>query len=131
MLLDYGLHGRGAVQEIYANAYTFINKPATLCKLVSEIDRLDWYSVQRDDLGDLYEGCWRRTPTRRRAAPASTSRPRPLIDSMVAVMKPKLSDIIQDPAAGTGGFLIAANHYLRQHNDPTASTKPHSASTAT
>jgi type I restriction-modification system DNA methylase subunit len=25
--------------------------------------------------------------------------------------------VIQDPAAGTGGFLIAANHYLRQHND--------------
>jgi hypothetical protein len=36
---------------------------------------------------------------------------------MVAVMRPKLGDVIQDPAAGTGGFLIAANHYLRQHND--------------
>ena len=32
--------------------------------------------------------------------------PRPLIDSMVAVMKPALEDIIQDPAAGTGGFLL-------------------------
>ena len=32
---------------------------------------------------------------------------------MVEVMKPTLNDIIQDPAAGTGGFLIAANHYIR------------------
>jgi type I restriction enzyme M protein len=28
-----------------------------------------------------------------------------------------LADTIQDPAAGTGGFLIAANHYLRMHHD--------------
>jgi type I restriction enzyme M protein len=55
MLLDYGLHGRGAVQQIYANANTFITKPATLSKLVTEIDSLDWYSVDRDDLGNLYE----------------------------------------------------------------------------
>jgi len=38
-----------------------------------------------------------------------------LINSMVAVMKPELKDILQDPAAGTGGILIAANHYLRLH----------------
>jgi type I restriction enzyme M protein len=37
---------------------------------------------------------------------------------MVAVMQPTLADIIQDPAAGTGGFLIAANRYLREHSDP-------------
>lgn len=36
---------------------------------------------------------------------------------MVFVMKPTLDDIIQDPAAGTGGFPIAANHYLRSHYD--------------
>src|SRR5262249_19026370 len=42
----------------------------------------------------------------------------PLIDSMVAVMRPTLDDIIQDPAAGTGGFLIAANRWLREHSDP-------------
>ncbi|MFZ4625477.1 MAG: type I restriction-modification system subunit M N-terminal domain-containing protein, partial [Rhodoferax sp.] len=56
LLLAYGLHGQGSVQQIYANASTFITKPATLSKLVVEIDKLDWYSVQRDDLGDLYEG---------------------------------------------------------------------------
>ena len=38
-------------------------------------------------------------------------------------MKPRLNDIIQDPAAGTGGFLIAAHHYLRQHNDFDALTE--------
>ena len=36
---------------------------------------------------------------------------------MVAVMRPTLTDTIQDPAAGTGGFLIAASRYVRDHHD--------------
>lgn len=43
---------------------------------------------------------------------------RPLIESIVHIMKPTLADVIQDPAAGKGGFLIAANHYIREHEDP-------------
>ena len=43
--------------------------------------------------------------------------PRILIDSMVKLMQPQLGEVIQDPAAGTGGFLISANHYIREHND--------------
>jgi type I restriction enzyme M protein len=42
---------------------------------------------------------------------------------MVALMKPTLDDVIQDPAAGTGGFLIAANHYIREHGDPDSWTE--------
>ncbi len=117
MLLDYGLHGRGAVQEIYANANTFITKPATLSKLVTDIDALDWYSVQRDDLGDLYEDLLERNAGEKKSGAGQYFTPRHLIDSIVSVMKPQLGDVIQDPAAGTCGFLIAANNYLRQHND--------------
>ncbi|WP_411267803.1 N-6 DNA methylase [Ketobacter nezhaii] len=32
-------------------------------------------------------------------------------------MKPRLDDAMVDPAAGTGGFLISAHHYINQHND--------------
>ena len=117
MLLDYGLHGRGAVQEIYANANTFITKPATLSKLVTDIDGLDWYSVDRDDLGDLYEDLLERNAGEKKSGAGQYFTPRHLIDSIVTVMKPQLNDVIQDPAAGTCGFLIAANNYLRQHND--------------
>ena len=117
MLLDYGLHGRGAVQEVYANANTFITKPATLSKLVTDIDALDWYSVDRDDLGDLYEDLLERNAGEKKSGAGQYFTPRHLIDSIVAVMKPQLTDVIQDPAAGTCGFLIAANNYLRRHND--------------
>ena len=33
-------------------------------------------------------------------------------------MQPRLEDVIQDPAAGTGGFLLAAQHWIRDHQDP-------------
>jgi type I restriction enzyme M protein len=44
--------------------------------------------------------------------------PRDSIDSIVTVMQPTLDDVIQDPASGTGGFLIAANNYLRAKYQP-------------
>jgi type I restriction enzyme M protein len=113
LLLGYSLHGQGSVQQIYANASTFITKPATLSKLVLEIDKLDWYSVKRDDLGDLYEGLLERNANEKKSGAGQYFTPRDLIDSIVTVMQPTLDDVIQDPASGTGGFLIAANNYLR------------------
>ncbi|QSB02306.1 N-6 DNA methylase [Methylomonas sp. EFPC1] len=112
-----GTHGSSLVQEIFANASSFIKKPATLSSLVAEIDKLDWYSVHREDLGDLYEGLLEKNANEKKSGAGQYFTPRALINSMVRVMQPTLTDIIQDPAAGTGGFLIAANHYLRTHND--------------
>lgn len=123
LLRDYGRHGKGIIQQIYANAGTIITKPATLSKLVTEIDKLNWYSVQREDLGDLYEGLLERNASEKKSGAGQYFTPRELIDSIVAVMQPQLGDAIQDPAAGTGGFLIAANHYLREHNDIDALTE--------
>jgi len=43
--------------------------------------------------------------------------PRPLIDSMVHLVKPQAGEYVQDPAAGTGGFLIAADRYIKAATD--------------
>jgi type I restriction enzyme M protein len=117
LLIHLGSHGSTLVQEIFANASSFIKKPATLSTLVAEIDKIDWYSVHREDLGDLYEGLLEKNANEKKSGAGQYFTPRMLIDSMVAVMKPTLTDAIQDPAAGTGGFLIAANHHLRTHNE--------------
>ena len=118
LLIHLGGHGSKLVQEIFANASSFIKNPATLSTLVSEIDKLDWYSARQEGLGDLYEGLLEKNANEKKSGAGQYFTPRVLIDSMVAVMKPELKDIIQDPAAGTGGFLIAANHYLRKHTNP-------------
>jgi type I restriction enzyme M protein len=123
LLRDYGRFGTGEVQEIYANATTFIKKPTTLSTLVTEIDKLDWYSARQEGLGDLYEGLLEKNANEKKSGAGQYFTPRPLIECMVAVMKPTLQDIIQDPAAGTGGFLIASNRYIREHSDPDAWTE--------
>jgi type I restriction enzyme M protein len=122
-LIYLGSHGSKLVKEIFANASSFIRKPATLSTLVAEIDKLDWYSARQEGLGDLYEGLLQKNANEKKSGAGQYFTPRPLIDSMVALMQPTLDDIIQDPAAGTGGFLIAANHYLREHNDPDSWTE--------
>jgi type I restriction enzyme M protein len=118
MLVDLGGHKSALVREIFANASSFIKKPATLSTLVTEIDKLDWYSARHEGLGDLYEGLLEKNANEKKSGAGQYFTPRALIDSMVAVMKPTLADVIQDPAAGTGGFLIAANRYIREHSDP-------------
>ena len=118
LLIHLGSHGSMLVKEIFANANSFLKKPATLSTLVTEIDKLDWYSARREGLGDLYEGLLEKNANEKKSGAGQYFTPRVLIDSMVALMKPELKDIIQDPAAGTGGFLIAANHYLREHTNP-------------
>lgn len=122
-LIHLGTHGSTLVKEIFANASSFIKKPATLSTLVSELDKLDWYSARQEGLGDLYEGLLEKNANEKKSGAGQYFTPRVLIDSMVAVMKPTLDDIIQDPAAGTGGFLIAAHHYLKEHNEFDALTE--------
>jgi type I restriction enzyme M protein len=105
------------VKEIFANANTCITKPVTLRKLVDEIDKIDWYSARQEGLGDLYEGLLQKNAEEKKSGAGQYFTPRPLIDSMVAVTQPRLGDVIQDPAAGTGGFLIAAQRWIRDHQE--------------
>jgi type I restriction enzyme M protein len=116
MLIHLGGHGSMLVQEIFGNASSFIKKPATLTLLVAELDKLDWYNARQEGLGDLYEGLLEKNASEKKSGAGQYFTPRPLIDAMVEVMKPTLQDVIQDPAAGTGGFLIAANRYILEHS---------------
>jgi type I restriction enzyme M protein len=118
LLIHLGSHNSTLVKEIFANASSSIKKPSTLSTLVTEIDKLDWYSARQEGLGDVYEGLLEKNANEKKSGAGQYFTPRPLIDSMVHVMRPTVEDIIQDPAAGTGGFLIAANRYIRENSDP-------------
>lgn len=117
LLRDYGHFGKGIIRQIYANAVSIITKPVTLSKLIVEINKLQWYSVDREDLGDLYEGLLERNALEKKSGAGQYFTPRDLIDSIVAIMRPEFDDVIQDPAAGTGGFLISAHHYLSNKSE--------------
>lgn len=117
MLLYLGSKTSGLVREIYAGASTVIKKPTTLSSLLTTMNALDWYSAKEEGLGDLYEGLLQKNAGEVKSGAGQYFTPRPLIESIVALMKPTLEDVVQDPAAGTGGFLIAANHHIREQND--------------
>ena len=117
LLLHLGTKADGIVLAIYADAATSIRKPATLSKLVEDIDGLDWYDAKQEGLGDLYEGLLEKNAGEKKSGAGQYFTPRPLIDSMVALVKPQPGEVIQDPAAGTGGFLIAADRYMREQTD--------------
>ncbi|EHH1171784.1 N-6 DNA methylase [Vibrio parahaemolyticus] len=117
LLAHLGYHGSLITKAIFKNASTVIRKPATLNKLVVEIDKLDWYSAKTEGLGDMYEGLLEINAGEKKSGAGQYFTPRVLIDVMVDLMKPTLDDVIVDPTAGTGGFLISAHNYLEQHND--------------
>ena len=117
LLVHLGSRGTTLVKEIFANASSFIKKPATLSTLVTEIDKLDWYSARQEGLGDLYEGLLEKNTNEKNWGGAVLHAAPPDRQHGGGV-QPTLEDVIQDPAAGTGGFLIAANRYICDHSDP-------------
>lgn len=117
LLIHLGTHGSQITKAIYANASTVIRKPATLSKLVTEVDKLDWYSVKAEGLGDMYEGLLEINASEKKSGAGQYFTPRTLINVMVELMNPTLDDVIVDPTAGTGGFLISAHHHIKQNND--------------
>ncbi|WP_421304752.1 N-6 DNA methylase [Aeromonas veronii] len=117
LLLHLGSYGSLITRSIFLNAGTVIRKPVTLNKLVSEIDKLDWYSAREEGLGNMYEGLLQVNAEEKKSGAGQYFTPRVLINAMVELMKPSLDDVVVDPTAGTGGFLISAHHYLKQHHD--------------
>ena len=102
---------------IYRNAKTNIEEPANLKKIFSEIDKMDWYSVDKEDFGDLYEGLLEKNASEKKSGAGQYFTPRVLIDTIVKVTKPQLRERICDPASGTLGFIISANRYIKEKND--------------
>lgn len=114
MLDDLGTRGRGRVRQIFANPTTFLHHAESLSKLVAEIDSIDWHTVEREGLGDVYEGILQKNANEKKSGAGQYFTPRPLIDSIVSVLQPQLGETIVDPAAGTCGFFISADAYIKR-----------------
>ncbi len=106
------------IKEIYANASTSLRKPVNFNTLVQAIDNLDWYEENdRDVMGDIYESLLEKNAGEKKSGAGQYFTPRPLINVMVELLSPKLGERWNDPAAGTFGFMISADEYLRDKYD--------------
>lgn len=106
-----------SIVAIFQNAATIVREPVNLRKLIDAIDGLHWYSEERDAFGDAYEGLLQKMAEETKRGAGQYFTPRVLIDVIVYLMQPEHGEVIQDPAAGTGGFLIAADRYIRAATD--------------
>ncbi|MGL5753489.1 MAG: HsdM family class I SAM-dependent methyltransferase, partial [Paraclostridium sp.] len=84
-----------------------------LSKIVDGIDNLE-LNKDKDTKGDLYEYLLSKVATAGTNGQFRT--PRHIIDMIVNLMKPTPEDIIVDPAAGSAGFLVSSQQYLRDNH---------------
>jgi type I restriction enzyme M protein len=105
------------VRAIFTDAQTKLRKPTNLKALTSSIDQLDWFSAREEGLGNLYEGLLEKNASDKKSGAGQYFTPRPLIDCIIRLMKPQAGETIQDPAAGTAGFLVAADRYIKDQTD--------------
>ncbi|MGZ8184170.1 MAG: N-6 DNA methylase [Methylobacter sp.] len=103
------------ILAIYADAQTRLREYQHLEQLIKALNGIDWFNAQRDGLGDLYEGLLEKNASETKSGAGQYFTPRPLIDSIIRCVQPKSGELIQDPAAGTAGFLIAADAYIKKH----------------
>jgi type I restriction enzyme M protein len=119
LLLDLGKPDTkdALVRAIFTDAQTRLRKPTNLKALTSSIDQLDWFSARDEGLGNLYEGLLEKNAADKKSGAGQYFTPRPLIDCIVRLMKPQPGEVVQDPAAGTAGFLVAADRYIKDRTD--------------
>ena len=117
VLLDLSKSSDSLISAIYTDAQTRLREPRHLEQIIKTLDQIDWFSAQRDGLGDLYEGLLEKNANETKSGAGQYFTPRVLIDSIVRVVKPQPLETIQDPAAGTAGFLIAADAYIKKQTD--------------
>lgn len=109
------LHGDGdsAYAKYMGDAIFKIPTPLMLSKIVDGIDKIEM-EQNKDTKGDLYEYLLSKVATAGTNGQFRT--PRHIIDMIVRLMKPTPEDKIVDPAAGSAGFLVSSQQYLRDNH---------------
>ncbi|HEV2862576.1 MAG TPA: class I SAM-dependent DNA methyltransferase [Pyrinomonadaceae bacterium] len=103
---------KGLLGIIFRKAQNKIQDPAKLRRLVALIDGETWQGLDIDIKGEIYEGLLQKNAEDTKSGAGQYFTPRPLIRAIVEVMRPQASQTVCDPAAGTGGFLLAAHDYI-------------------
>ncbi len=95
-------------REYFKEAQLMIQKPSLLVSAVNMIEALPL--TEGDTKGDLYEYLLSKLTTAGINGQFRT--PRHIIRFMADVLEPKPTEIVCDPACGTGGFLVGVMEYL-------------------
>jgi type I restriction enzyme M protein len=103
---------KGMLGVIFRKAQNKIQDPAKLKRLIELINNETWMGMGIDVKGEIYEGLLQKNAEDIKGGAGQYFTPRALIDAMVEVVHPEPGKTINDPACGTGGFIIAAHNYI-------------------
>lgn len=101
------------IKAIYAFPTTVFSHSENLKAVINGISKIEWHEVGKDRFGDLYSDLIDKSAQDTRSGAGQYFTPRPLVDSIVRLIQPNLGELIQDPATGSGGFLVSADSYIR------------------
>jgi type I restriction enzyme M protein len=106
----------GLLGAIFSEALSKFTKPVNLKRLIDLIDEIEWSGLKVDVKAEAYEGLLEKSAAEGKKGAGQYFTPRVLIQSIVRCVKPdpRASEdfTITDPAAGTGGFLLAAYEWF-------------------
>ncbi|EKZ9180004.1 SAM-dependent DNA methyltransferase [Vibrio vulnificus] len=102
------------VKAIYAFPTTVFSHSENLKAVIDGISKIDWHQVGQDGFGELYSGLIDKSAQDTRSGAGQYFTSRPLVETIVTLCKPELGELIQDPTSGSGGFLVAADDYIRR-----------------
>lgn len=113
--LNGGDSGREVIATVFAGVDNRMRSGYLLRDVIDKVGSIHFNSTEElHTLGTLYEGMLREM---RDAAGDSGEfyTPRPVVRFMVEAVDPRLGELVEDPASGTGGFLVEAfNHLSKQ-----------------
>ncbi|MBY7701268.1 class I SAM-dependent DNA methyltransferase [Vibrio harveyi] len=124
--IEVQVHNDPLIMAIYADAQTRLREPRHLEQIIKRFDEIKgWFSDKSDGLGNLYEGLLDKNANETKSGAGQYFTPRALINSMVRCIKPQPGEVIQDPAAGTAGFLVTAHEYVKSITNNLEDLSPH------
>jgi type I restriction enzyme M protein len=107
------------IGEIFSELKNKIQSGYSLREAINKIDELKFRSnEEKHEMSSLYEDKIARMGNAGRNG-GEYYTPRPLIKTIIKVVKPKIGDKIYDGAVGSGGFLCEAYEYLRTSKELT------------
>ena len=103
----------GLIGTIFTRATNKIDRPVMLAKVIEMVSEENWYMMEGDFKGAVYESILEKNGQDKKSGAGQYFTPRALIQTIVEVVDPKITETVADPACGTGGFLLAAYDHMK------------------
>lgn len=102
------------IGTIFTKAANKVDSPAKLAKIIEMVKAENWYMMEGDLKGAIYESILEKNGQDKKSGAGQYFTPRALIQAMVDVTDPKITETVADPACGTAGFLLAAYEHMKK-----------------